>query len=108
MKLDWLARLLLIGALLAAQSNGLAHELWHLRSGDLQSVSTAAEAGKAAQGNPLCAQHQALDAVLGALHSAAPLPLCIESAVASEFAALRPAADKELLAPSSRGPPGPV
>ncbi len=106
MKLHWLARLLLIGALLAAQSNGLAHELWHLRSGDLQSVSSAAEAGKAAQGNPLCAQHQALDAVLGALHSAAPMPLCIESASASGFADFLPAADQKLLAPSSRGPPG--
>lgn len=106
MRLDRLARLLLIGALLAAQSNGLAHELWHLRSGGPQSVAGAAEAGKAAQGNPLCAQHQALDAVLGALHSAAPLPLCIESAHASGFAAFLPAADQAPLSPSSRGPPG--
>ncbi len=100
-----LGRVLLIASLLVAQASAISHELWHLRNGDLQGASAPAEPGKAAQSNPLCAQHQALDAVLGALHGQAALPLLADLAPIRDFPATLPARGKVVLSPSSRDPP---
>lgn len=108
MLLDRAARFLVVAAFLAAQAVALSHSIWHVGSavdgaGPIASVGGADDGGALA--NPLCAQHGALDDVLGALHggpgqaTAGSLPA--EKVLPSE----RPAATLAALAPSSRGPP---
>ena len=82
---------LLVAALLAAQQAALEHPLWHVAAAPEQS--------------PLCEQHDALGAVLGAIDCAAPL-LRQEAPGAAAIAAVLPAARAGApLEPSSRGPP---
>jgi hypothetical protein len=102
MGLSRTGRFLLVAALLLAQQSALAHPIWHAAKADLRGAST--DAGKIA-GNPLCAQHQALDAVLGALNGtpqASPELQAVAQRVVVLPAAPAPA---PALTPSSRGPP---
>ena len=96
-----LARLLLVVALLFAQTSGVAHELWHASS-----LATHSDGdGKTPKGNPLCDFHTALSAVLGAVdgssHAGSPE---VQPAVA--FAGFDVAVTgRSSLTPRSRGPP---
>jgi hypothetical protein len=96
-----LARLLLVAALLFAQTSGVAHELWHASS-----LATHGDGdSKAPKGNPLCDFHTALSAVLGAVdggsHAGSPE---VQPAVA--FAGVDVAVTgRSSLTPRSRGPP---
>ena len=107
MVLDRLARLLVLAAFLAAQATALAHSIWHVASAvdGARPIASAGSADGDALANPLCAQHGALDDVLGALHGAiffvVPSSLPGERAVVAAYAG--PGA--EALTPSSRGPP---
>jgi len=96
-------RALAVAAFLLAQQSALAHQVWHVAAnGPLAAVS---QTGDAAGGNPLCDQHGALEAVLGALSGGAALPLFTEAAPLRDFPAASPAASLPGLSPSSRGPP---
>ena len=105
--LDRLARLLVLAAFLAAQATALSHSIWHVGSAvdGARPIASAAGADSGALANPLCAQHGALDDVLGALHGgavfAAPSRLPGERALVAVYVGPR----TEALAPSSRGPP---
>jgi len=91
--LRFLARLLVVAALLAAQCTALSHELWHVgESGDPKQQQ-------------LCDFHGALGSVLGALGGSATaceppsfsdVPMEVDRA---------PAASRSGLTPSSRDPP---
>ena len=98
-------RLFLLAATLLAQQSALAHPIWHFGLGDAAASLYAQDAAPVTSGKPLCAQHQALDAVLGALHDAAPLPLCIAAAPQRAVAPALASASLAGLSPSSRGPP---
>lgn len=103
-----LGRVLLVAAFLFAQGSALAHQVWHLGSGSLSAgapTGASQDAHKAASGNPLCEQHEALGTVLGGLSGSivlactadvSPVHFCAPPASAASIAAL---------APSSRGPP---
>ena len=96
------ARILLAALLLAAQQAALAHAVWHAGGAS----DTVVDVKKTETGqNPLCDQHAALGAVLGAIGCAAPLP----APVVHEFAALRapllPARDSAPLVSAARDPP---
>jgi hypothetical protein len=88
-----LAALLLALALLAGWQEALEHPLQHASSGLAQSD------------DPVCAQHGALDALLGAIGCARPSPA--ERAPAAERVAsfVSAPASPALLNPSSRDPP---
>jgi hypothetical protein len=90
-------RVAVLAAFLIAQQSALAHQSWH--------AASAAQAASTGNTNPLCDQHGALDAVLGALSGPATLPLLDEVSPVRRFAVARAAADLAALAPSSRGPP---
>jgi hypothetical protein len=105
MSLGRSSRFLLVAALLLAQHSALAHPIWHLGLGDAGVSPYSQGASPVTNGNPLCAQHQALDAVLGALNDAAELPLSIDSAPQRGDSPASPSASLAGLAPSSRGPP---
>ena len=93
-----LARLLLVVALLFAQTGGVAHEIWH-------STTDLAVDGKAPQKSPLCDFHTALGSVLGALDCAAPQAQ-FEAHSPIAFAAADPAPARfSPLVSRSRGPP---
>jgi len=82
---------LLVVVLLAAQQAALEHPLWHVGTADEQS--------------PLCAQHDALGTVLGAIDCAAVV-FTEEAPAAAAVAAVVPSARAGApLEPSSRGPP---
>jgi len=81
----------LVALLLAAQQAALEHPLWHVAAAPEQS--------------PLCAQHDALGTVLGAVDCAAT-GFTEEAPVAAAIAAVLPSARAGApLQPSSRGPP---
>jgi hypothetical protein len=93
-----LARLLLVVALLFAQTGGVVHEIWH-------STTELAAGGKAPQKSPLCDFHSALGNVLGALDCAASQPqLDAQSPVALAAADAAPARFSPFVS-RSRGPP---
>jgi hypothetical protein len=96
-------RSLLVACFLLAQQGALAHQVWHFGATD--SVAAVAQPGDTANGNPLCSQHGALEAVLGALSGSAALPVLADALPASVFPAASPAASLPGLSPSSRGPP---
>ncbi len=105
MALDRLARFLLLAAFVVAQASALAHSIWHISS-SLDGVRVAAVAAdQDATGNPLCAQHGALDDVLGAVHGAAPRLVGISLAADRALQTVYSSASLAALAPSSRGPP---
>jgi hypothetical protein len=94
-RLRFLARLLVVAALLAAQHTALSHELWH-----------AGESGDKPKHEQLCDFHAALGSVLGAIGgsgtaSEPPSP-CDVPMEADRTAA----ASRSGLTPSSRDPPG--
>jgi hypothetical protein len=96
-----LGRVLLVAALLFAQTAGMAHELWH-------ASTLAADADgdvKTPKGGPLCDFHIALASVLGAIHGDAP---AIDAAAPLQTASIAvdvPAARLSPLVPKSRAPP---
>jgi len=98
-------RLLLVVALLFAQTGGVAHQAWHDAAPLVVHADEATSDGKAPQKNLLCDFHTALSAVLGAIggssHAAAP---DVQSAIAFASAD-RSASGLSALAPRSRGPP---
>ena len=96
-------RLLAIAALLFAQQVALGHQVWHASGSS--SLSAPEVAGTPAKGNPLCDQHAALKAVLGALNGTASLPLVADLVPVLSLPADIPAASLAALSPSSRGPP---
>lgn len=92
--LRFLARLLVVAALLGAQHTAQSHRLWH-----------AGESGGEPKHEQLCDFHGALGSVLGAIGGSgaaseppSPSDLPIE-------AARTPAASRSGLTPSSRDPP---
>jgi hypothetical protein len=87
------AALLLALALLAGWQEALEHPLQHAASGFAQSD------------DPVCEQHGALDALLGAIDCAAPATAAEAPAPAAIAAVLPLARAGAPLAPSSRGPP---
>ena len=94
-----LGRLLLVFALLFAQTGSVTHEIWH-------ASSLAADAdSRAPQKSLLCDFHTALSAVLGAVDGIRhAVPSHAQAAIA--FApADAPAAGRSTLAPRSRAPP---
>lgn len=95
-----LGRILLVAALLFAQTAGMAHELWH-------ASTLAADGGdaKTPKGSPLCDFHTALASVLGAIHGDAPAIDAAATLQTAFPAADVPAARISLLAPKSRAPP---
>jgi hypothetical protein len=99
-------RLLVIAALLFAQQVALAHQVWHVASGS--SLAAAGSVADPAKGNPLCDQHAALKAVLGALNGQASLALLAELVPVLSLPTDIPAASLAALSPSSRGPPASV
>src|SRR5205085_11980866 len=101
--LSRLWRAVVLAAFLLAQHGALAHQIWHVAAAD--SLAAVAQPGDAANGNPLCDQHGALAAVLGALSGAAPLRAFSDVAPVRDFPAAAPAASLAGLSPSSRGPP---
>jgi len=93
---------LLAAALLAAQQLALEHAIWH--AGAAQASASDAKKPEPAR-NPLCSQHDALGAVLGAI-GCAPVVFLEEAPVAAVVAAVVPSARAGApLQPSSRGPP---
>jgi len=96
-----LGRVLLVVALLFAQTAGMAHELWH-------AATLAADSDgdvKTPKGSPLCNFHTALASVAAALNSAHnPPDAGIQENSCFIGAALR-APRFSFLAAHSRGPP---
>jgi hypothetical protein len=96
-----LGRILLVAALLFAQTAGMAHELWHASTlaadfdGDV----------KTPKGSALCDFHTALASVLGAIHGDAPAVDAVAPLQIAFIAADVPAAHLSFLAPRSRAPP---
>ena len=87
-------RILLALALLGAQQLALSHQIWH-----------AGKDGSQPAQKQLCAQHDALGAVAGALDTP-PVAFAGESPATSSIVCLAlPSASTPGLAPSSRGPP---
>ena len=96
-----LGRIVLVAALLFAQTAGMAHELWH-------ASTLAADSGgdvKTPKGSPLCDFHTALASVLGAIHGDAPPIDAVASLQTAFIATDVPAARLSALAPRSRAPP---
>lgn len=97
-----LARILLAAVLLAGQQAALHHQVWHAGA----AVTADSGAPKPNRDrNPLCDQHAALGAVLGAIDCAAThaAPVALEAAAAA--AVPFPARGNAPLSPSSRDPP---
>ena len=95
------ARLLLVIALLFAQTGGVAHEIWH-------ASSLAADAdgdAKTPKGNPLCNFHTALGSLSAALSCAHNAPEVTFQENSSLIGAEPCAPRFSLLAAQSRGPP---
>src|SRR5262245_42723410 len=93
-----LGRLLLVVALLFAQTGGVAHEIWH-------STTDLGVEGKAPQKNLLCDFHTALGSVLGALDCVASQPqIDAQSPIVLAGADAAPARFSPLVT-RSRGPP---
>jgi hypothetical protein len=101
-----LARLFLAAALLLAQQAALAHGIWHLADTPAQQVAGSGS-GEPQQGrvNALCSQHQALDAVLGALGRADACPLPAPQQAEPIPDAVQSSAHRAPPSPSSRDPP---
>ncbi|HUQ24488.1 MAG TPA: hypothetical protein VM140_02370 [Burkholderiales bacterium] len=96
-----LGRILLVAALLFAQTAGMAHELWHASTLAADSDGDA----KTPKGGSLCDFHTALASVLGALDCAAPQSQAeVQPQIAFAGADSRPARFSSLVA-HSRGPP---
>jgi len=93
-----LARLLVVVALLFAQTSGVAHEIWH-------STADLALDGKAPQKSPLCDFHTALGSVSAALSCASHAPELVLPGHSSFIGAESRAPRFSLLAARSRGPP---
>ena len=96
-----LGRALLVAAFLLAQQTALAHQVWHLGAESTQTKALA----EGSNGNPLCAQHDALGTVVGGLSSCLPLALLVEAPPVHFPAAHNPSAGAAGPSPSSRGPP---
>jgi hypothetical protein len=96
-----LGRILLVAALLSAQTAGMAHELWHATTLAADSDGAA----KTPKGSPLCDFHAALASVLGAIHGDAPAIGAVAALRTAFIAADVPAARLSPLAPRSRAPP---
>jgi hypothetical protein len=96
-----LGRLLLVVALLFAQTGGVAHEIWH-------AASLAADGdgeAKTPKSNPLCDFHAALGSISAALSSAHhPLDASVQEYSCLVGAQAR-APRFSFLAAQSRGPP---
>ena len=102
------ARLLLAAALLLAQQTAFAHGIWHLAGTPAQQVAGSAAGdpkGADAGAKSLCSQHQALDAVLGALGSAAVCRLPAPPKADAIPGAVQSSAHRAPPSPSSRDPP---
>jgi hypothetical protein len=101
-----LARLLLAAALLLAQQTAFAHGIWHLSGAPGQQVAGSASGeSQQGRGNVLCSQHQALDAVLGALGSADACALPAPQRAEAIPEAVQSSAHRAPPSPSSRDPP---
>lgn len=98
------ARLLLVVALLFAQTAGVAHQVWH-DAGTLAAADNDAADSKAPNKNLLCDFHTALASVLGAIHGDAPAIDAVTPLQTAFIAADIPAARLSSLAPRSRAPP---
>ena len=94
-----LARLLLVVALLFAQTAGVAHEIWHASS------ALASDDAGAPKGSPLCDFHNALGSVSAALSCAHNAPGFDSGGNSSPAGAEASAPRYSLLAAHSRGPP---
>jgi hypothetical protein len=96
-----LGRVLLVVAVRLAQQTAIGHQYWHAAS----SLSAAADAKKAPNGEILCDLHDLLGTVLG-LAGGMPLLLSFLSLAEPRFMA-RAAAVREAppLSPHSRDPP---
>jgi hypothetical protein len=96
-----LGRLLLVVALLFAQTAGMAHELWH-------AASLAADGDgevKTPKSNPLCDFHTALGSVSAALSSAHNPPDAGVQENSCRIGAAPRAPRFSFLSTQSRGPP---
>jgi hypothetical protein len=93
-----LARLLLVAALLFAQTAGVAHEIWH-------STADLAADGGTPQKGPLCDFHTTLGSVSTGLCSAQYFPEVCLGEISSFTGAESRAPRFSLLAAHSRGPP---
>ena len=97
-----LGRLLLVVALLIAQTGGIAHEIWHASS--LAAADVDGD-GKTPKGNPLCDFHTALGSLSAALSCAHAAPEPTLEGNASPDGATPRSPGFSLLAAQSRGPP---
>jgi len=96
-----LGRVLLVAALLFAQTAGMAHELWHASTLAADSDGDV----KTPKGGPLCDFHTALASVLGAIHGDASAVDAVAPLQTAFIAADVPAARFSSLVAQSRGPP---
>ena len=101
MLLARLWRVLLLAVFLLAQQSALAHCVWHVASGVQQSQSDPG----LPKSHPLCDQHVAMGAVLGALSGSSGISPVAETAPLGFPVADAPAAALDSLPPASRGPP---
>jgi hypothetical protein len=96
------ARILLAAVLLAGQQAALHHQVWHAGAAV---VADSSAPKPSPERNPLCDQHAALGATLGAIDCAAaheaPAALAAAAVAAAPFVARANAP----LSPSSRDPP---
>ena len=96
------ARILLAALLLAAQQAALEHAVWHAGGAS----GTVVDAKQFDPGyNPLCDQHAALGAVLGAIGCASAQPVPVVHEFAALPAPLAPARDNAPFASAARDPP---
>jgi hypothetical protein len=102
-----LGRVLLVIALLVAQQSALAHQIWHAAasSGPALAVAAPEHPPAPSPADRLCDLHSALGTVLGALSSAAALPLPPAPLEAQFVAPALPAFSVAAPAPASRDPP---
>jgi hypothetical protein len=96
-----LGRILLVVALLFAQTAGMAHELWHASTLAADSDGDV----KTPKGNPLCDFHTALGSVSAALSSAHNPPDASTQENSCFIGAELRASRFSFLAAHSRGPP---
>lgn len=97
-----LASWLLAAVLLAGQQVALHHQVWHAGTA---AVADSGTPKPSPERNPLCDQHAALGAMLGAIDCAATQAAPVALEVAAVAALPFPARDNAPLAPSSRDPP---
>ena len=101
--LRFLARLLLVAALLGAEQAAVAHELWHAAR-DVAGFPQPAQGDGNGQSS-LCDLHDLLGSVLGAIEGSAAASSPPSETFARPGAAWVPRGSADAVHASSRGPP---